>query len=102
MVPETKMVTDMFASLENNDLASLKQFLDEGGDGIDGYVNSIEYRYNVAPQIFDANTEDGAVSYTHLDVYKRQGSSDPMPICPSSGAPFWATTTSKAAAIASR
>ena len=59
VVPETKMVTDMFASLENNDLASLKQFLDEGGDGIDGYVNSIEYRYNVAPQIFDANTEDG-------------------------------------------
>ena len=58
-VPESKMVTSMFASLENNDLASLKQFLDEGGDGIDGYVNSIEYRYNVVPQIFDGNTEGG-------------------------------------------
>ncbi|MEC4184398.1 ABC transporter ATP-binding protein/permease [Adlercreutzia sp. R21] len=58
-VPETRMVTDMFASLENNDLASLKLFFDEGGNGIDNYVNSIEYRYNVTPQIFDANTENG-------------------------------------------
>ena len=33
-VPETRMVTDMFASLENNDLASLKLFLDENGGGI--------------------------------------------------------------------
>ncbi len=58
-VREFKMVTNMFASLENNDLAALKLFFDEGGDGIDQYVNSIEYRYNVAPQIFDANTEAG-------------------------------------------
>lgn len=57
-VPETRMVTDMFASLENNDLAALKLFFDEGGDGINDYVNSIEYRYNVTPQIFDGNTDD--------------------------------------------
>lgn len=53
------MVTDMFASLENNDLASLKLFLDENGGDINSYVNSIEYSYNVVPQIFDGNTEDG-------------------------------------------
>lgn len=58
-VPETRMVTDMFASLENNDLASLKLFLDENGGDINRYVNSIEYSYNVAPQIFDGNTEAG-------------------------------------------
>ena len=58
-VHEFKMVTNMFASLENNDLAALKLFFDEGGDGIEQYVNSIEYRYNVIPQIFDANTENG-------------------------------------------
>ncbi len=56
-VPETRMVTDMFASLENNDLAALKQFFDEGGDGIGDYVSSIEYRYNVTPQVFSGNTE---------------------------------------------
>ena len=53
------MVTDMFASLENNDLASLKLFFDENGGDINSYVNSIEYSYNVVPQIFDGNTEDG-------------------------------------------
>ena len=58
-VPETRMVTDMFASLENNDLASLKLFLDENGGDINSYVNSIEYSYNVVPQIFDGNTENG-------------------------------------------
>ena len=58
-VPETRMVTDMFASLENNDLASLKLFFDENGGDINSYVNSIEYSYNVVPQIFDGNTEDG-------------------------------------------
>ncbi len=57
-VPETRMVTDMFASLENNDLAALKLFFDEGGNGINDYVNSIEYRYNVTPQIFSGNTEE--------------------------------------------
>ena len=57
-VPETRMVTDMFASLENNDLAALKQFFDEGGDGIGDYVNSIEYRYNVTPQVFSGDTEE--------------------------------------------
>ncbi len=44
---------------ENNDLASLKLFLDENGGDINSYVNSIEYSYNVVPQIFDGNTEDG-------------------------------------------
>ena len=57
-VPETRMVTDMFASLENNDLAALKLFFDEGGNGINDYVNSIEYRYNVTPQVFSGNTEE--------------------------------------------
>ncbi len=57
-VPETRMVTNMFASLENNDLASLKLFLDENGGDIDAYVNSIEYSYNVVPQIYDGDTAD--------------------------------------------
>ena len=33
------------------------QFFDEGGDGIGDYVSSIEYRYNVTPQVFSGNTE---------------------------------------------
>ena len=58
-VRETKMITRMFSSIGSNDLASLKEYLDSGESGIDQYVNSIQYSYNVTPQIFSADTEDG-------------------------------------------
>ena len=58
-VGESKMVTGMFGSIGSNDLASLKEYLDNGDSGIDQYVNSIEYGYNITPQLFSADTEDG-------------------------------------------
>ena len=58
-IHESKMVADTFGSVGSNDLASLKDYLDNGGSGIDQYVNSIEYSYNVTPQIFSPNTADG-------------------------------------------
>ena len=51
-VHEVQMMTRMFSSVGSNDLASLKRFLEADGGGIDGYVNSIQYSYDVAPQIF--------------------------------------------------
>ena len=59
-VGESKMVTGMFGSIGSNDLASLKEYLDNGDSGIDQYVNSIEYGYNITPQLFSSDTEDGA------------------------------------------
>ena len=59
-VRESKMVTGMFGSIGSNDLASLKEYLDNGDSGIDQYVNSIEYGYNITPQLFSSDTEDGA------------------------------------------
>ena len=59
-VSESKMVTGMFGSIGSNDLASLKEYLDTGDSGIDQYVNSIEYGYNITPQLFSSDTEDGA------------------------------------------
>ena len=56
---ETKMVTSMFASVENNDLASLKEYLDANADTVGKYAKAVEYGYDVTPQIFDADTEDG-------------------------------------------
>ena len=58
-VGESKMVTGMFGSIGSNDLASLKEYLDNGDSGIDQYVNSIEYGYNITPQLFSFDTEDG-------------------------------------------
>lgn len=59
-VRESKMVTGMFGSIGSNDLASLKEYLDNGDSGIDQYVNSIEYGYNITPQLFSSDTENGA------------------------------------------
>ena len=58
-VRETAMVNRMFGRVGKNDLASLKAFLDEGGDGIGQYVQDIEYKYGVVPQIFDENVAGG-------------------------------------------
>ena len=55
-IGESRMMTRMFASFGNNDLASLKEYLDSGESGIDEYVSSIYYEYAVTPQIFDADT----------------------------------------------
>ena len=57
-VDESKMVTGMFGSIGSNDLASLKEYLDNGDSGIDQYVNSIEYGYSITPQLFSSDTED--------------------------------------------
>lgn len=54
-VREIQMMTKMFESVGSNDLASLKEFLDHGGDGITDHTQSIQYSYNVTPQIFTNN-----------------------------------------------
>ncbi len=58
-IHEAKMVSSMFGSIGSNDLAALKSFLDSPESGIGEYVNSIEYSYNVTPQIFSSDTSDG-------------------------------------------
>ncbi len=58
-VHESKMITRMFSSIGSNDLASLKEYFDNGGTDIGNYVNSIEYGYSVTPQIFNSNTDGG-------------------------------------------
>ena len=60
-----QMVTDMFSSMDSNDLKSLKSYLDGGESDIDKYTNAIEYSYNVTPQIY-LQEEDG-VRQVHPD-----------------------------------
>lgn len=47
-----RLITDMFSTLDSNDLESLKKYLDSGGSGIEQYTNAIEYTYDITPQIF--------------------------------------------------
>ena len=51
-------ITGMLSSFTNNDLASLKEYLDSGESGIEEYTKAIEYSYGVVPQIFSSNTEN--------------------------------------------
>lgn len=53
-----QMVTNMFSKMDSNDLESLKQYLDSGDSGIEQYTSSIEYTYNVVPQIYRQEKDD--------------------------------------------
>lgn len=44
-----QMVTDMFSTMNSNDLESLKEYLDSG---MEPYTKAIEYTYNSVPQIY--------------------------------------------------
>lgn len=52
VVGVTELVTSMFSRMNSNDLESLKSYLDSNENGLGEYVKSIEYTYNVSPQIF--------------------------------------------------
>nr|WP_027871085.1 ABC transporter ATP-binding protein/permease [[Eubacterium] cellulosolvens] len=52
------MADSLFSGVSNNDLVSLKKFLDSEESGVDKYVNAIEYNYGITPQIY--RIEDSA------------------------------------------
>ena len=52
------MVTDMFSTMDSNDLESLKKYLDSGESDIEKYTNAIEYSYDVVPQIYLQEDDD--------------------------------------------
>lgn len=58
-IPQSHMMSDMFAQVKNNDLTSFKQFLDSGDSGIEQYVSTITYDYGIVPQVYSADTSDG-------------------------------------------
>lgn len=47
-----QMVTDMFSTMDSNDLGALKEYLESGESGIEEYTNAVEYSYNIVPQIY--------------------------------------------------
>ena len=58
-VKEVDIVGDMFGGISTNDLASLKKYIDSGKTNIAEYSRSIEYQYNVEPQIYLPDTDNG-------------------------------------------
>ncbi len=45
-------VTNLFSTMDSNDLEALKAYLDSGESGIEEYITAIEYSYDVEPQIY--------------------------------------------------
>ena len=60
-IPVFTMLSDMFASVKSNDMASFKTFLDQDADELDGEVSAIQYDYGITPQVYRADTSNGAV-----------------------------------------
>lgn len=54
----SQMITNMFSKIGSNDLTSLKEYLDSGKSDMEKHTNSIEYNYNVAPQIYSSNIDN--------------------------------------------
>lgn len=60
------MVSNMLSSVASNDLASLKSYFDSGESGIEDYTNTIEYSYDVMPQIYSSDTS--TIHQVHPDT----------------------------------
>lgn len=58
-VEERKLVENLFQSQNKNDLKALNTFIKENEARIDPYVKSIQYIYDVTPQIYLSDTEKG-------------------------------------------
>lgn len=52
-----QMLTNIFSRVGSNDLTSLKEYLDSNKGDLSKCTKSVEYTYNVVPQIYSANTE---------------------------------------------
>ncbi|MCL2818439.1 MAG: ATP-binding cassette domain-containing protein, partial [Actinomycetia bacterium] len=58
IIPETKIVANMISSIDNNDLASLKKYLESGETDVYDYANIISYGYDIKPLIFSNDATD--------------------------------------------
>lgn len=72
MVPVRQLITQMVAGITSNDLKSLKAYLESSDCTIAEDATSIEYSYNVQPQIYRENA-DGTVRQVNPDLPRLAG-----------------------------
>lgn len=58
IVVEQQMISQMFAHVGTNDLASFKAYLENNYDSVAGCINDVKYSYGIRPLIYSANTSD--------------------------------------------
>ena len=59
VIPESTIMSDMFAQVKNNDLSAFRSYLESGQSDIDQYVNTIQYDYGITPYVYSADTSNG-------------------------------------------
>lgn len=57
-VYEFKSLNTMLTESNENDLKSLKEYIESGNSELDKYTNAVEYKYNVTPNIFRIISKD--------------------------------------------
>lgn len=72
-VSETKTLSNMFSGIGSNDLASFKTYLESGVTNIEEYANSIQYSYDITPQIFSSDTAAGIRQVNPDNSFKALG-----------------------------
>ena len=60
-ISETMVASEMFASVGNNDLRSLKSYLEENKEDLSQYLSSLSYTYGVTLNIYKSDTSDGII-----------------------------------------
>lgn len=60
LIPESRIMTDMFAQVKNNDLKTFKDYLEADDCPINDYAASVRYRYDITPLIYASDTSHGA------------------------------------------
>ena len=68
-----EMVTTLSNKKENNNLAELKKYLDEGNNEITNNSNSIEYGYNLKINLYKEDTEDKIIKVNPSTVMNAFG-----------------------------
>ncbi len=69
----TDMVTSVADGATENDMASIKEWLDSNPDNINDYVTDIQYSYDVPLNIYKSDTSDGIVQINPSTVMEALG-----------------------------
>ena len=70
-VVEQQMITQMFAQIDANDLASFKAYLEEHYDQIGHTINTVKYSYGIKPRIYNADTSNGIVQANPATLFDK-------------------------------
>ena len=77
-VVEQQMISQMFAQVGSNDLASFKAHLDENMDQIADTLNAIQFGYGIKPNIYLADTSKGVTQVNPTKLFNNLTGSSAM------------------------